>query len=311
MKVMVTGASGFIGHALCAHLVAQEHTVVPVVRRHNSNVPDALVINANADTVWAEALKGCNSVVHSAAHIHAKYATDTLQTFRAVNVDATLELARRAAAAGVRRFVFISTIKVNGDHTLAGKCFKPSDIPMPSDAYACSKWEAEQGLHKIAQTTGMEIVIIRPPLVYGPGVKGNFAELVKWIKKGFPLPSSRTNARSILALENLISLIARCLDYSATPRAANEVFLVSDAEAVSTAQLLKKIGSAYDRRPWLIPVPMGLMRFFAKLIGKTSVIERLLGSLAVDDTKTRELLDWQPVITIDEQLRRMANATHY
>jgi nucleoside-diphosphate-sugar epimerase len=310
VNVLVTGASGFIGSALCAHFAALGHAVVPVVRRH-SDLPNARIVGDEDDARWSAALNGCDSIVHLAGRAHAmREEADPLRALRIANVDATLMLARRAVAAGVRRFVFMSTIKVNGEHTKLGSCFEPNDEPAPEDAYALSKWEAEQGLVNIARETGLEVVIIRPPLVYGPGVKGNFAALIGLVKKGIPLPlGALDNQRSMIALDNLNSFIALCADRAISPQATNQVFLVSDGKAVSTTELLKQIALAHGRQPSLFPVPMGLIRFFARLIGKTSMIDRLLGSLVVNDSKAREMLGWQPPITMDEQLRRMSCAT--
>lgn len=313
MKVLVTGASGFIGSALCAHLVSLGHAVVPVVRRHG-NLSNARIVRADDDAGWRSALDGCDSIVHLAgrAHVMREQEPDPLRAFRETNVDATLALAHRAVAAGVRRLVFMSTIKVNGEHTAPGSCFEPDDEPAPEDAYALSKWEAEQVLFTIARGTGLDVVVIRPPLVYGPGVKGNFAALIKWINKGIPLPLGAVdNQRSMIALENLISFVTICADRAASPQAANHVFLVSDGNAVSTTYLLKQIALSYGRQPSLIPVSTGLMFFCARLIGKASMANRLLGSLVVNDSKAREMLGWLPPITMDEQLRRMSDAASF
>lgn len=232
---------------------------------------------------------------------------DPLAEYRRVNVQGTLALARQAAQAGVRRFIFLSSIKVNGERTGNGKSFCEADLPLPEDAYGLSKLEAEQGLMPLTQETGMEIVIIRPPLVYGPGVKGNFASMVRWVRKGIPLPFGAVrNKRSLVALENLVNFITLCADPERSPRAANEVFLISDGEDVSTTELLRKVACAYGVSPRLLPVPVGLLRIAAGVLGKRAVADRLLGSLVVDSSKARELLGWKPVISMDEQLRKMA-----
>jgi UDP-glucose 4-epimerase len=234
-------------------------------------------------------------------------ASDPLQEFRMVNTDATLNLARQAAEAGVRRFVFISSIKVNGEITSPGRPFRADDPPQPTDPYAISKMEAEQGLHKIAATTGMEIVIIRPPLVYGPGVKANFANLMKWISRGVPLPFGAVteNRRSLIAVQNLIDLIIRCTEH---PRAVGELFLASDGEDLSTAELAKRIGVALDRPARLISVPTILLSTAAVLTGKADVAQRLLGSLQIDSTKARDVLGWRPPLTTTEGLLSAAKA---
>lgn len=309
MKVLVSGANGFIGRALCAYLSSLGHEVVPAVRR-SSNMQGEHVVRSEPS--WRAALTGCESVIHLAglAHVVRDPANDTLQAFRAANVDATLDLARRAVEAGVRRFVFMSTIKVNGECTAPGTSFGPEDTPAPEDPYAISKWEAEQGLRTLSETTGLERVVIRPPLVYGPGVKGNFAALVRWVARGIPLPLGAVhNRRSIVALDNLLSFTVLCADCTVSAPAANQVFLVSDGRDVSTTELLQAIARAYRCSSRLIPVPVGLMRIAARLLGKASVADRLLGSLVLDDSKARELLGWHPQVSMDEQLRRMVNAT--
>lgn len=233
---------------------------------------------------------------------------DSSHTFHVVNVDLTLALARRAVANGVKRFVFLSSVKVNGEHTAPEQLFRPDDRPAPQDAYALSKWEAEQGLREIAKETGLEIVVIRPPLVYGPGVKGNFATLMRWVEKGVFLPLGAVhNRRSMIALENLVSFIALCADQMSSPQAQNQVFLVSDGTPVSTTELLQKIAFAYGRPGVLMPVPVSLMRFGASLVGKRNIADRLFESLAIDDSKARSILGWKPVVSMEEQLQRMAS----
>ncbi len=306
MRVLVSGASGFIGSALCPHLVALAHEVVPAVRQPSGIVSERIVCD---EVSWKAALKGCDSVIHLAARVHVMQdlERDSLQAYRANNVDATIKLATLAVAAGVRRFVFMSTIKVNGEETVPGLSFRPDDPPNPKDPYAISKWEAEQGLLEIAQRTGLEVVIIRPPLVYGPRVKGNFASMIKWVKNGVPLPlGAVTNHRSMIALENLVSFTALCADIDASPKAKGQVFLVSDGEDVSTAELLRRIAKAYRCNSRVFPVPVGLMRLAARWAGKSSLADRLLGSLAIDDSKARQMLGWHPTVSMDEQLKKMA-----
>ena len=307
MKVLVTGANGFMGRALCPHLSALGHEVVSVVRRPG-DVMGARVLKEDDEAAWQIALRGCTSVVHLAgrAHVMQDKATDPLQAFREANVQVTQTLAMRAAQAGVKRLVFMSTIKVNGEQTAPGKCFRPGDIPAPVDPYAVSKWEAEQALHEVASQTGLEIVIIRPPLVYGPGVKGNFAALVKMIQRGIPLPLGDVhNQRSLVGLDNLLSLVSLCADPQASANAANRVWLVSDGAPVSTTVLLKSTAQAFHVRPHLLPVPMSWLQWAASLLGKAAVAERLLGSLVVDDSLTQALLHWRPPFTLEQQLQRM------
>jgi nucleoside-diphosphate-sugar epimerase len=247
-------------------------------------------------------------VIHTAARVHIMddSAADPLTEFRKVNTAGTLNLARQAADAGVKRFIFISSIKVNGEMTLVDQPFKPNDNYIPTDPYGLSKYEAEQGLLTIAKETGMEVVIIRPPLVYGPEVKANFSSMMKWINRGVPLPFGYiNNQRSLVALDNLVDFIIHCIDH---PKAVNEVFLISDGEDVSTSILLRKVAKAFGKKPKLIPVPVWLMTLAAKLIGKGDVATRLFGSLQVDSSKARELLGWKPVITMDEQLKKTAEA---
>lgn len=306
MKVLVSGANGFIGRALCSHLSFLGHSVVPAVRRSSGIEGEHIVGDKSS---WMYALAGCSSVVHLAgrAHVMQDQERDPLQAFRTANVDTTIELANRAVEAGVRRFVFMSTIKVNGEETPSGRCFKPEDLPAPQDAYATSKWEAEQRLLEIAKKTGLDVVIIRPPLVYGPGVKGNFASLIQSVKREVPLPVGTTsNQRSMIALENLVSFTALCADIEASPNAKDQIFLVSDGKDISTSELVRKVAKAYGCNCRLLPVPVGLIWFAARLIGKASIINRLFGSLVVDGSKARKMLGWHPPITIDEQLQKMA-----
>ena len=230
--------------------------------------------------------------------------TDPLTEFRRVNVQGTRHLAQQAAAAGVRRFVFISSIKVNGEATLPGKAFLADDVPAPLDPYGVSKMEAEQGLRDIAAQTGMEVVIVRPPLVYGPGVKANFQAMMRWLTRGVPLPlGAIDNRRSLVALGNLVDLIVTCIHH---PAAANQTFLVSDGEDLSTTQLLRRMGQALGMPARLMPVPTSLLKLGASLVGRPAVAQRLCGSLQVDISKTRQLLGWTPPLSVDEGLKNAA-----
>jgi nucleoside-diphosphate-sugar epimerase len=311
MMILVTGGNGFVGLAVLKRAVKDGlHGIRAAVRRPNSVLPlgvdRAVVGNIAVGTDWSVALGGVSAVVHCAARVHVMTETtaDPLTEFRRVNVQGTLNLARQAAAAGVKRLVFVSTIGVNGAQTVLGKPFSETDKPNPHNDYALSKWEAEQGLLGIAAETGMEVVIIRPPLVYGPHAPGNFGSLMRWLQRGVPLPMGTIhNQRSLVALDNVVDLIVTCLTH---PAAANQTFLVSDGEDVSTTELLRRMGKAMGHPARLIPVPARLLKLAASLVGKQDVAQRLCGSLQVDIEKTRRLLDWTPPLSLDEGLRRAA-----
>ena len=310
--ILVTGATGFVGQAVIDGLISAAYDVracsrqVDVVFHPSVRLFHTGEMSENSD--WQQALQDVDEVIHLAARVHimAEVATDPLTEFRKVNTDATLNLARQAADAGVKRFVFISSIKVNGEDTNSGTKFSPDDDFVPTDPYGLSKYEAEQGLLDLAKTTGMEVVIIRPPLVYGSGVRANFLSMIKWINKGVPLPLGAVhNQRSLVALDNLVSFIIHCVKH---PKAANEVFLISDGEDVSTTELLQKVAKAFGKNTLLLPVPVVLMTFVAQLLGKRDMASRLFGSLQVDSSKACDLLGWKPVITMDEQLKKTAVA---
>ena len=309
LKVLITGSNGFVGSNLVKYLEPSGCEVVRIYRQ----VPDALkkeknyfsVGDINEHTQWKNALKGVDCVVHLAARVHVmkENVADPLAAFRSVNTDGTLNLARQAVEAGVKRFVYLSSIKVNGEQT-GSIPFSETDHAAPQEPYAQSKYEAEQHLLDLSKQTGLEIVIIRPPLVYGPGVKGNFSTMMSWIAKGIPLPfGAINNKRSLLALDNLVSFIDCCIMH---PVAANEIFLISDGEDVSTTELLQKVAKAMGLKITLVPVPVSWMRFTAKLLGKQAVADRLFASLQVDSTKAQKLLGWQPVISMNGQLKKMA-----
>ncbi len=228
-----------------------------------------------------------------------------MAAFRSVNVEGTANLARQAAATGVRRFVFLSSVKVNGEFTETGQPFTADDAPAPKDPYGVSKYEAEKLLRKIAAETGMEVVIIRPPLVYGPGVKANFESMMRWLMRGVPLPlaAMTNNRRSLVALDNLVDLIVTCLNH---PAAANQTFLVSDGEDLSSAQLLKRMGAAMGHPAHLFYMPPALLKLGASVLNKPGIYQRLCGSLQLDIAKTRQLLGWIPPVSVDEGLRRAA-----
>lgn len=296
--VLLTGATGFVGRQVLKELVQQEgislRVAVRALREQMSNVDVFNSLDLAGKANWDKALQGCDVVIHTAARVHVmkEKAGDPLSEFRKVNVEGTLNLARQAAESGVKRFIFISTIKVNGEFTINNQPFTASDRPNPSDPYAISKYEAEQGLLQLAKTTGMEVVIIRPPLIYGPGVKGNFRTMIKMLQKGIPLPlGSVKNKRSLVSLDNLVSLILRCLDH---PKATNQVFLVSDGEDLSTTALLRKLGETQNKPALLLPVPQGILKLGATLLGQKAFFQRLCGSLQLDISKTCQLLDWMP-----------------
>jgi nucleoside-diphosphate-sugar epimerase len=309
MKVLVTGANGFVGKALCHYLSQQGIQVVAAVRRA-VDIPSIVVLSANDELGWHQALQDCDAVVHLAGQSQLQTNhQDSLLAFRECNVEPSVALARRAVAAGVRRYIFLSTAKVNGEQTGPNSAYAAGDPPAPEGAYAQSKLEAEQALRVIALETGLELVVIRPPLVYGPGVKGNFASMVSWVKKGIPLPlGSVNNKRSMVGLDNLLSLIERCLDPQRLRRGVNQTFLVSDGVAISTAELLRQIAIAYGLKTRLFSVPVPLLRHSLKILGKASIADRVLGSLVLDDALTREVLGWSPSVTLSEQLHRMCLA---
>ena len=312
MKLLVTGSTGFVGGALIDKLSTNsKFNTVAAYRKNLSkkleNIAYVQVGGLSSDTNWEEALKGVITVIHTAAraHIMNEKFIDPLFEYRKVNVDGTLNFARQAASSGVRRFIFISSIKVNGEQTKADSPFIADDIPLPSDAYAISKYEAEIGLNRLARETGMEVVIIRPPLVYGPGVKGNFASMLGVLEKGRPLPLGAIyNKRSLVGLDNLLDLIVTCIDHSG---AVNQTFLAGDGEDLSTTELLQRLGIVLGKPALLIPLPASLLMFIAALVGKKAVAQRLCGSLQVDILKAKNKLGWEPSISVDEGLRRMVS----
>lgn len=308
MAILLTGASGFVGKAVLQ--VAQQRSlkIRPVFRSIDSaeGHSDAVLVSGlDGAADWSEALQGIDVVIHLAAraHIMREDAVDPLTEYRRVNVEGTLNLARQAAAVGVRRMVFISSIKVNGESTAIGHPYNADTPPAPKDAYGFSKAEAEAVLRQVGHKTGMEVTIIRPPLIYGPGVKGNFSSLISWVRRGLPLPLGGVthNRRSLVSLDNLVDLILLCAKH---PKAANQTLLVSDGEDLSTTELLRMIGKALKRPARLFLVPACSISFVADLLGKKTISERLLGSLQVDIQRTCELLDWKPLVTVDEGLRR-------
>ncbi|MDD2162450.1 SDR family oxidoreductase [Pseudomonas sp. MIL19] len=309
--ILLTGSTGFVGSAfLDSFQKISEYCLLSVVRTtrdlDSAQTESVVVGSINGSTDYSAAVTGVDIVVHAAARAHIMHddLADPLAEYRKVNVDGTLNLARQAVAAGVRRFIFISSIKVNGEGTTANQPYKADDDSAPLDPYGVSKMEAEQGLRALAAKTGMEVVIIRPVLVYGPGVKANFLSMMSWLHKDVPLPFGAIhNRRSLVALDNLVDLIVTCIEH---PAAANQTFLVSDGEDVSTTELLRRMGVALGKPARLLPVPSWVLEAGAAMLGKQALAQRLCGSLQVDISKTRELLNWTPPVSVDEALRKTA-----
>ncbi|MCL4310765.1 MAG: SDR family oxidoreductase [Actinomycetota bacterium] len=303
--VLITGANGFLGRHLCAEMYQQGWRVKAATRSVDPLIAGAepvMVGSIDGGINWADALSGVDAVVHLAARVHVirDDATNPLAEFRAVNVGGTLNLARQAVKAGVRRFLFLSSIGVNG-HATQGVPFDESSEPAPHSEYSVSKYEAEQGLQEIAAKSVMEIIIIRAPLVYGPSAPGNFAKLINFTSKSYPLPlGAIRNRRSFVSTYNLLDFIVTCLDH---PAAANQTFLVSDGEDLSTTELLRRLAAALNVPTRLLPVPQKLLEAGFKIVGKSVLAQRLCGSLQVDITKARTMLDWNPPVSVDEGLR--------
>ncbi|MBD9610147.1 MULTISPECIES: UDP-glucose 4-epimerase family protein [Pseudomonas] len=310
MRILLAGASGFVGSGLIAPLLERGHEITAAVRKLkvdlDSRVTQSLVNGLSADQDWQGLLKDQDLVIQLAARVHvmSDESSDPLAEYRKVNVEGTLNLARQAADAGVKRFIFLSSIKVNGEGTALGKPYVADGEEAPSDPYGISKMEAEHALRALAAETGMEVVIIRPVLVYGPGVRANFLSMMRWLDKGVPLPFGAIhNQRSLVALDNLVDLIVTCTEHFA---AANQTFLVSDGEDLSTTMLLRRMATALGKPARLLPVPSWMLETGATLLGKQALAQRLCGSLQVDISKTRELLNWKPPVSVDEALRNTA-----
>ncbi len=309
-RILVTGTNGFVGRVLCERLVADGWQVRGTIRSTEqlgtfpAGVEVVQIKSIGADTDWSDVLIRADAVVHLAARVHVMNdtATDPLSAFRQVNVAGTDRLARMAAINGVKRFVYVSSIKVNGEG--CEKPFTEHDIPAPDDPYGISKREAEQVLHLIAGDTGLEVVILRPPLVYGPGVKANFLSLFKIVDRGIPLPlASINNHRSLIYLGNFVDAIITCINH---PKAAVQTYLVSDGEDVSTPELIQRMAAALGRPARLFPFPPSLMRFAGKLFGKSDAVERLVGSLTIDSSKIQRELGWKPPYTMEQGLKETA-----
>jgi UDP-glucose 4-epimerase len=304
--ILVTGANGFVGQALVADLSARN---LPFRAASRGDGPGLFAVgDITPATDWSAALVGVSSVIHLAARVHVMtdLASDPLDAYRFSNVDATNNLARQAMTAGVRRFVFVSSIKVNGEATLPGAPFTEADQPAPVDPYGQSKLEAERALFDLGRQSGMEVVVVRPPLVYGPGVRANFAALMQWVERGLPLPlGAIANRRSMIFVKNLTDLLILCTSH---PAAAGEVFLVSDGEDLSTTQLLESMAAALGRPSRLIKLSPSTLALAAKLSGRTAVAQRLLESLQVSIAKTSARLDWKPPYALAEGLKATAAA---
>lgn len=312
MKLLVTGSNGFVGHHLCPKLLEHGYFLNKALRTPSQEMNSfqkryISVGSINKNTDWSDALDGCDAVIHLAARVHVMNETSQapLAAFREVNVNGTVELAQQAADAGIKRFIFVSTAKVNGEWTNGRRPFAPGDAPDPQDFYSISKMEAEQGLQEIARTTGMAVVIVRPPLVYGPHVKANFAAMIRWLSQGIPLPLGAVtdNRRSLVSLDNLADFLITCLEH---PEAANHTFMVSDGEDLSTTALLQRLGKAMGTAPLLLPIPPVILEAGATLLGKGDMAQRLLNSLEVDISKNAALLGWQPPFSVDEGLEKTA-----
>ncbi len=308
MQILLTGASGFVGRGLVPPLLARRHKITAAMRNLNAefdlHIDQVQISGLSADQKWQPLLAGKDLVIHLAARVHvmSDNSADPLVEYRRVNVDGTLHLARQAADAGVKRFIFISSIKVNGESTTGGMAYTADGPTAPTDPYGISKMEAERGLRALADETGMEVVIIRPVLVYGPGVQANFLSMMRWLHKGLPLPLGAIhNQRSLVALDNLVDLIVTCVEHSA---AANQTFLVSDGEDLSTTTLLRRMAKAIGKPAHLLPLPAWMLEAGAAILGRRALAQRLCGSLQVDISKTRELLGWTPPCSVDDALRK-------
>jgi len=307
--ILLTGGTGFVGMALFDAL--KNKNVRCLGRQKPSKIANTSFYQSeiNASTDFEVALQDTNVLIHCAARVHIMddSAVNPLEAFREVNTYGTLNLARQAADAGVKRFIFISSIKVNGESTEPDFPFRPDEKFVPTDPYGLSKYEAEVGLRELAEKTSMEVVIIRPPLVYGPGVKANFASMMKWVNKGVPLPLGgiKGNKRSLVSVDNLVDLIVTCIDH---PNAASQTFMVSDDDDVSTSQLLANMATALVVPNRLLPIPSKWFTFAAKLIGKPAIAKRLCGSLQVDISKTKEMLNWRPPCSSAESMKNTADA---
>jgi nucleoside-diphosphate-sugar epimerase len=312
-RVLVTGASGFVGRAIVTRLVADQRYVVRIATRRPlvdlpAQIEQETIGDLGTATDWRAALANVDVVVHAAARVHVmrERVADPQLAFRHANVEGTTRLAHAAVEAGVQRLVFLSSIKVNGETTLPGRAFRADDPPAPADPYAISKREAEDALRDVARTTGLQVVIVRAPLVYGPGVKANFASLMRLVRRGVPLPlGAIDNRRTLVALDNLVDLVVTCVEH---PAAANQTFLAGDGEDLSTTELLRRLGLALGRPARLIAVPASWIELVASALGRRAIADRLCGSLQVDISKATDVLGWHPPLSVDAGLSRAAEA---
>ena len=306
-NLLITGANGFIGRALISKLALQTNYFIRAsVRKKTIQFPRQIEVfenmEASSNTNWTDALRDIDVVIHLLARVHVMHdkVANPLLEFRNINVNATIALAKIAAKQGIKRFIFLSTVKVNGEST-SNKPFSEFDLPHPQDAYAISKWEAEEALKKISKDTGMELVIIRSPLAYGPNVKANFLKMIQYVKRGIPLPlGAIQNKRSLIGIDNLVDFIVTTICH---PKAANHTFLISDDEDISTTDLLRRIGKHIGKPARLIPLHPRILSFLFNILGRKDFGDRLLGSLEVDITKAKKLLAWSPPKTLDEGLK--------
>ncbi|MDB5822799.1 MAG: wcaG [Herminiimonas sp.] len=305
-KILVTGANGFVGRQVVRDLGMREHEVVQAVR-HAAGPSEVAVGDLSGATDWRAALAGCNAVIHLAARVHVMQdqSKDALAEFRKVNVVASVELARQAIEAGINRFVYVSSVKVNGESTM-DKAYTPFDPPAPQDPYGISKLEAEKALRALTKDSEMGLVVVRPPLVYGPGVRANFLRLIKLVGSGVPLPfGALRNKRSMVSVGNFSDLLIACATH---PAAAGEVFLVSDDSDASTPELIRGIGEAFEKKPRLLSIPEVLLKFGGQLLGASGAMDRLLGSLQVDISHTKQTLGWKPVETQQQAIAATVSA---
>ena len=308
-KILLTGATGFVGQSLALALIKKNVSLLCSVRKPVliEGAECHLVDDLSPTTDWRHCLNQVETVIHCAARVHVMHekANDPLQLFREINVAGTLQLAKQAAAAGVKQFIFLSSVKVNGEKTEVGSAFTEDTKPQPIDPYGISKFEAEQALFELGRSAGMAITVIRPPLIYGPGVGANFLSMLRWVQRGIPLPlGSLRNQRSFVFIDNLVSLISCCIQ---NPRASNQVFLVSDGHDMSTTELLKKSAASFKVTQRLLPCPAFLLILMATLLGKKSFADRLCQSLQVDISKAKRLLEWTPPTTVEQGLQITAN----
>ena len=311
MKLLLTGANGFVGNSLCKRLLEENNNIIaplrsPELLEKHKLLHSVKITGLQDDIDWSAMLNGVDVVVHLASRVHVmnELSDDPLVEFRKINVDATFNLARQAAKAGVKRFIYLSSIKVNGEVTFLNQPFTTKDQASPVDSYGISKFEAENSLLQLAASTKLEVVIIRPPLVYGPGVKANFLNMMKWLYKCIPLPFGAIhNKRSLVALDNLVDLILTCISH---PAAANQIFLVSDGEDLSTTELLSRMAHSLRKQSFLLPIDQKILEFSFKLVGKKELAQRLCSSLQVDISQTKKLLNWVPPVSIDESMRETA-----